>query len=297
MKRLVLIGILLVVLAPDLVSAQSFFAMRRSRSLMFVGGIGTSTYFGELANDGDYLQAEPSVNLGLQYYVSRKIGIRADVTWFQLSGSDAKAGDPGRVPRNLSFSSNNFEISAVGIYNFYPQGRTFYQRPTFNFYAFAGIGLCYFNPTTEYQGTRYSLPPLQTELVSYSTFTPVIPVGLGIRFRVGPFANLAFEGGYRTTFTDYLDDVSTTHKDPSKFTDPIAAALSDRRGELNPPRPLAADGAKRGNPNANDGYFLFNVKFEYYLPVNFFEGSSGPKAVKHNRKAFYRYNKRGGLKK
>ncbi|MDZ4715778.1 MAG: DUF6089 family protein [Cytophagales bacterium] len=295
MKRLVLIVLFALILLPEAVFSQSFFAMRRQRSLMFVGGIGTASYLGDLANDGDYLQAKPTVNVGLQYYLNRKLGVRADVTWFQLSGSDAKAGAEGRVGRNLSFSSNNFEISAVAIYNLYPQGRTFYQRPAFNFYVFAGVGLCYFNPTTEYQGKTYSLPPLQTELVSYSTFTPVIPGGLGVRFKLGPYMNLSFEGGYRLTFTDYLDDVSTVHHDASKFSDPIAAALSDRRGELS--LPLAADGVRRGNPNANDAYILFSAKLEYYLPVNFLQGSGGPKKVKTRRKAFYRYNKGGGLRK
>ncbi len=299
MKRVFLVGLFALALVPELVSAQSFYAMRRSRSLMFVGGIGTSSYLGELSNPGDYLQAKPTVNLGLQYYFTRNIAIRGDVTWFQLTGSDAKSNDveSGRKGRNLSFSSNNFEMSVVGIYNLYPNGRTFYQRPAFNVYGFAGIGLCYFNPTTDYQGTTYSLPELQTELVSYSTFTLVIPMGLGVRFKLGPFMNLSFEGGYRLTFTDYLDDVSTIHNDASLFSNPISAALSDRRGELTPPEPLKVTGDIRGNPKTNDGYILYNVKLEYFLPINFFQGGGGPKKTKHNKKAFYRYNKRGGLRK
>ena len=297
MRKIILAALAVSLFSADSAFGQSFFAMRRSRSLMFVGGTGTSTYFGELANDGDYLQAKLNVTLGLQYYVTRKIGLRADVTWFQLSGSDAKAGSESRKPRNLSFSSNNFEISVVGMYNFYPQGRTFYQRPAFNFYAFGGIGLCYFNPTADYKGTSYSLPSLKTEGVSYSTFTPVIPLGLGVRFKVGPLMNLSFEGGYRFTFTDYLDDVSTSYRDASKFTDPIALALSDRRGEINSTATPIVDGAKRGNPAKNDAYFLFNAKIEYYLPVNFLSGGSRQKTFKKKRKAYYRYNKKGGLRK
>ena len=139
------------------------------------------------------------------------------------------------------------------------------------------------------------LAPLKTELVAYSRFTPVIPMGLGMRFKVGPFMNLSFEGGYRTTFTDYLDDVSTVHH-TSGFADPIALALSDRRPEIG--LPVAADGSKRGNPATNDAYFLFNAKIEYYLPVNFLQGGNkGAKTFKNKRKSYYRYNKRGGLKK
>ncbi|MBL7849433.1 MAG: outer membrane beta-barrel protein [Cyclobacteriaceae bacterium] len=295
MKRILFAGLMALTLLPEVASSQSFYAMRRPRSLIFVGGVGTSTYLGELANPGDYLDAKPTMSVGLQYYLNRRISVRADFTWFQLSGDDAKADEGSRKKRNLNFYSNNFEMTAVGIINLYPHGRTFYQRPAFNVYGFAGIGLLYFNPKTEYQGTTYSLSDLKTELVSYSTVTPVIPMGLGLRFRLGPFMNLSFEGGYRKTFTDYLDDVSTVHNAASKFSDPIAAALSDRRPELG--IAPAADGTQRGNPSADDAYILYTVKIEYYLPGNFLHSSSGPKSIKKNRKAFYRYNKRGGLRK
>ena len=287
MKKSVLVGLIVGLLASDLASAQSFFAMRRGRSLILTVGTGTSSYFGELSNDGDYLQANPNFHAGFQYYLTRKISVRAEVSWFQLSGKDSKASvESGRNGRNLSFSENNFEISAVGMYNLYPQGRSFYQRPAFNVYGFTGIGLLYFNPTTMYNGTKYQLAPQHTELVSYSRVTPVIPMGLGVRFKVGPFANISIEGGFRKTFTDYLDDVSTVHRDASKFPNALAAALSDRRAEIG--LPLAADGYIRGNPKTDDAYMLYSVKLEYYLPVNFFQGDRGQKTFKSKRKAFYR---------
>ena len=297
MKKVVLVGLVAGLLTCDFAQAQSFFAMRRGRSLILTVGTGTSSYFGELTNDGDYLQANPNFHAGLQYYVSSKIGIRSELSWFQLSGSDAKATvESGRRPRNLSFSENNFEISAVGIYNFYRQGKSFYQRPAFNIYAFGGVGLLYFNPTTIYNGNKVQLAPQHTELVSYSLVQPVIPFGLGMRFKVGPFMNLAFEGGFRKTFTDYLDDVSTVHHDASKFPTSLAYALSDRGPEVG--YPASPDGYIRGNPKSNDAYFLFSVKIEYYLPVNFFQGNGGgQKTFKNKRKSFYRYNKRGGLRK
>lgn len=295
MRKIVLVGALVGSLISEAASAQSFFAMRRDRSLIFVGGTGTSSYFGELTNDGDYLQAKPNINVGLQMYVSHRVAVRADVTWFQLTGSDAKADDESRKRRNLSFYSNNFEISTVGIFDFYRHGRSFYQRPQLNFYAFAGLGLCYFNPKTDYQGQSYSLADYKTELVSYSRVALVIPAGLGVRFRLGPFTNLSFEGGFRKTFTDYLDDVSTTHHAASDFADPLAYALSDRRPEVG--KTPAPAGTQRGNSTSMDAYMLYNVKLEYYLPVNFLQQDRSQKVFKSKRKAFYRYNKRGGLRK
>src|SRR5690606_9409794 len=98
----------------------------------------------------------------------------------------------------------------------------------------------------------------------------IIPFGLGIKIKAGPFFNLVMEGGYRKTFTDYLDDVSTVHPDKSAWTDPIRIALSDRGPEVDAaPR---APGSVRGNPDTKDGYFLMNFKIEYYLPTTFAQG-------------------------
>lgn len=266
--------------------------------MIFVVGTGTSSYFGELKNPGDYIDARPNINLGLELYVSRRVSTRAEITWFQLAGSDSKANDD-RIERNLSFRANNFEINWCGLVNLTPNGRRFYQRPSLNLYAFGGIGILYSNPQALYQGDWVSLRPLKTEGVSYSAFQPVIPFGLGIKIKQSPFFNICIEGGYRLTFTDYLDDVSVKrYPDPATLSSDLSRALSDRRKERDPNYPVAPGIGVRGNPTTNDGYFLLNVKLEYYLPVNFLAGnSSQQKMFKSKRKAFYRYNKRGGLRK
>jgi len=289
MRALRVFFILALFLFPELLHAQSFYAIRRERSLIVLGGLGTSTYFGELANPRDYIDAKPSVTAGLQYFFTNRISARAELTYFQLSGDDAKADESSRKKRNLSFVSNNIEFNAVGIIQLSPHGQRFYQRPKINFYGFAGIGLLYFNPKTEYQGKKVALQPLQTEGVKYSRFTPVVPYGLGAKLMLGSFLSVSLEGGYRKVFTDYLDDVSTVHKDPASFSDPVAAALADRRPEIG--LPAVAPGAQRGNPGKKDGYLLLNVKLEYYLPGNIF-GNSNKRPYKNKRKAYYKKRRR-----
>lgn len=280
----------IIIFAGISASAQSFYSVRRDRTLIFSAGTGTSTYFGELTNPGDYIDARFNINAGLSYFVSPRLSARAEVTWFQLSGSDAKAGDPGRVPRNLSFVSNNIEAGLTGAFHLLPIGNRYYQRPVINAYGFAGIAVMRFNPKAELNGTKYALQPLQTEGVKYNRTQLVIPYGLGARLKAGPFFNLAIEGGYRLTFTDYLDDVSTAHPDKSQWTDPVAIALSDRGGEIGL-APMAV-GSKRGNPEKNDGYFLLNVKVEYYLPNNFLFKNSQNALYRNKRKAMYRKRRR-----
>lgn len=292
MRKLLLV-IALVIIA-NLTFAQSFYAIRKDRAAILVVGTGTSTYFGELANPGDYIDAKPNINAGLQYYFTPRISARAEVTWFTLEGSDSKADDISRKERNLSFKSDNVEVGFTGAVNLFPNGNRYYRRPYFNIYGFGGVGFIYFNPKAEYQGKKYALQPLNTEGADYSRIGLVLPFGLGARLKAGPNFNISLEGGYRKTFTDYLDDVSNVHLGPSAFTDPIAAALSDRRPEFG--KTTVPAGTQRGNPSNNDGYFLLNVKVEYYLPWDFGGNGSG-RTYSKKRSSFYRYNKKGGFKR
>lgn len=265
MRKLYLLTCLLI-LVTIVAEAQSFYALRKNRSLILTVGTGTSTYFGELKNDGDFMDAKPNLTAGLSFFVLPNVSVRGDVTWFQLSGSDAEADDPSRVSRNLSFRANNFELSFTSALYLKPNPYRYYQRPGINPYVFAGLAFLYSNPTAEYNGGRFALQPLQTEGVRYSRMNVAIPFGAGVRFKMGPFINLALEGGYRKTFTDYLDDVSTVHPDKTGW-DATRRALSDRRPELG--RTPYEVGVQRGDPSTKDGYFLLNIKVEYYLPTNF----------------------------
>jgi len=123
---------------------------------------------------------------------------------------------------------------------------------------------------------------------------------------MGPNTNIVFEGGYRKTFTDYLDDVSTRYAASTSFTDPIASYFANPNsveynslttippGEAN----TYTAGDKRGNPSVTDSYFLLNVKVEYYLPLGPSSGKRGNGLLGGGKKrsSTYRYNKRGGMK-
>jgi hypothetical protein len=169
-----------------------------------------------------------------------------------------------------------------------------------NIYGFGGIGLLYFNPTATYKGKSYSLEPLHTEGVSYSRVVPVIPFGLGVRLKTGPNTNIVFEGGYRKTFTDYLDDVSSKYTAAS--LDPVTAYFQNPNNPTYNPAATGdvnnyTAGSKRGNPSSMDSYFLLNLKVEYYLPLNP-SGRRGNGLISGSkRKSNYRYNKRGGIKR
>lgn len=270
-------------LIPEIVYGQSFYAIRRERTIIGTLGTGVSSYFGELKESKRSLDSKLNITGGLQMYVTDRISLRADLTYFRLEGSDAKADDASLKRRNLSFVADNFELAVTGAVNLLPNGRRFHQRPIANLYGFGGVGVLYSNPKAELDGKKHALQPLQTEGVKYSRIQPVIPAGLGVRFMLSPFVNISVEAGYRFTFTDYLDDVSTVHPDKTTW-DPnsIRFKLSDRRPELGETAYEA--GARRGNPDANDSYFILNAKLEYYIPDNVFWTNGYKQTYRKKRK-------------
>src|SRR6185295_10199877 len=129
-------------------------------------------------------------------------------------------------------------------------------------YGFAGIGVFYFNPKTVYRGKVYDLRSLLTEgqgIVpgrgKYSLIQPCIPLGVGFKYTIDRKWGLGLELGLRKTFTDYIDDVSTTYFDFAGYNVPNAAELSAIADpSLHDPAAGAATGAgqQRGDPRDMD---------------------------------------------
>jgi hypothetical protein len=124
-----------------------------------------------------------------------------------------------------------------------------------------------FNPTAEIDNERHALRPLKTEGIEYGSVTMTFPVGAGIRIKINPYFNIAIDGGYRFLTTDYLDDVSSgIYPDPASFSSDLARRLSDRTGEYGIDPTYAEQGVMvRGDPNNKDGFFITNIKLEYYF--------------------------------
>jgi hypothetical protein len=292
MKKLCLI--VLVGIFSQQVVAQSFYNRRIDRPWIASFGTGSAKYFGDLANPGELFQGTRiNIEGGLEYRFDPRYSVRASLTYFQLKGDDKDADSEGRGTRNLNFTGNNFELSAVGVVMLFEEVGRYYQRPSFNANLFLGVAALYFQPRTDIPATDYNgnsfpdagkMTPLrqyQTELVKYSPVTLAIPMGLGIKMMMTPFLNIAVSGGYRFTLTDYLDDISTEHPGPAAFSDPYAQALSDRRPEIGlQPRPT---GSIRGNPDKKDGYFMLSIRAEYYLPPHIFGNISKSSSLQRRR--------------
>jgi len=244
--------------------------------------IGASNYLGDIGGDiltrRDFVadmkvnQTRSTAGFFVRQRINSRLSIKSNLVWARISGADSYSSNPARNTRNLSFRNNIVELNAIGqihIIQINDLGRTFRHKDNFRAYVGAGIGLIYHNPKTFYQGVYIPLRPLQTENASYSKVAAVIPVSGGLTFTFDKRYKIGFDLCWRTTFTDYLDDISTRYADPSTMISPLAAELSNRTDELdNIPSTFAENftpGNKRGESSHNDSYLTSTVEFSYAL--------------------------------
>ena len=145
-------------------------------------------------------------------------------------------------------------------------------RQRFSPYVFAGVSVFNHNPRAFYNGQWIDLQPLGTEGQGTTAFperdpyglTQVgVPMGGGVRIALTEKWTLGAEVKFTKTFTDYLDDVSTTYvaQDVLIAENGILAwNLSNRTGEYLNTEPLNWDEAVvRGDPADKDWFIVGGI--------------------------------------
>ena len=215
----------------------------------YSASLGTSTYYGDLS--GPITNSKSFVfrpNIGIQHYyrLGYHFNIKSELNYYRLESKDYYP------QRDLSFRSGNAELYTSLMYDILAFQKRYKKRSTINPYVYVGLGATYFNPHGEYNGKWYALEPLQLEGHGYSRVTPIIPMGFGIRIKYIRGFDFMVEGGYRKTFSDYLDNVSSTTYQTS-YKDITSQMLANPTGSHQ----------QRGNPSKDDGYFIFQAKVVY----------------------------------
>ena len=256
--------ILLLVVAPLLGTSQKW------EVGLFGGG---SNYIGDVSDGLETGDTYPAVGGLLRYYVTPYFNMRFGITYGVIGGHDGNSYNPDKFERNLSFKSNIYEIALIPEFNVLG-----FRDGTGNFspYLFAGVAAFNHNPQALYQGEWIDLQPLGTEgqgttafpdREPYSLWGVAIPFGMGFKIGFGDGLNAGIEFGARKTFTDYLDDVSTTYVDRDILlieNGQLAADLSNRSGELGTYIDFDSRDP-RGNPTNQDWYMFGGITITYTL--------------------------------
>jgi hypothetical protein len=218
-----------------------------------------------------------------RYKFSKRLAVSANVDQMRLQGTDRLTTNPARRARNMNFRNNLTEVGVraeLTVWFDNDVGNRGYYNPDFKMYVFGGVAGFHSNPQGQifnegelaYGGEWFNLRDWKTEgqESAYSAYGLAIPAGVGVYFTFNKQWRVGWEISWRTTFTDYLDDISTSYAIPGS-TDPKASEFVNQTypgliDEINAANPDAAQlsinsfryvegfSTKRGDPTHNDSY-------------------------------------------
>ena len=203
----------------------------------------------------------------MRYNFNRFWSVRAQANYGLIEADDARSNIAFRNERNLSFRSVVQEVYAVAEFNFFEfqLGTKLWHTPYIN----GGFGIFSFSPEARFDGQWYDLRTLRTEgqgtsvgtAAPYAEASSYFIFSLGYKFALGSFTTLALESSFRSTNTDYLDDVSGFYADPEILeaeVSQLSANLADRS--------LSGSNKEnilRGDPSTQDWYIFTGISIQF----------------------------------
>lgn len=250
-----------------------FFSVTTVEAQLEVGFFGgTSYYMGDINPSTPFLKSDLAYGFLARYNLSSRWSAKINLYHGVLKGDDS---DGNFLPeRNLSFTSSVNELAGMMEFNFLP----YFNGSMKNYwtpYLFAGVGVLNHRPQrdgndlrdygTEGQGNTNNLIPPDTERPEYSYFVFSIPFGMGVKYSFSEKIAASLEWGMRKTYSDYLDDVSTTYYTSIDLVDPDseeyeALLISDPDLSHDP-------NMQRGNSKTNDWYSFAGITITYYIDL------------------------------
>jgi opacity protein-like surface antigen len=242
---------------PVVASAQNFH---------FSGRLGLAGYQGDLkAQAISFSQTKPMLSLGARYDLSEHLTARSYLSFTSLKADDKKGGSTMQQ-RNLNFKTKILDWELTAQYSLFNLNYRWWTP-----YLFAGIGVFHFKPYTyDSAGNKTFLKPLSTEgegfvpgAQNYKLTQFSIPIGLGAEYSLNEDMRLGIEFGYRKTFTDHIDDVSTVYVDQTALLNARGQTAVDLawRGDEKGGGSYPAAGSPRGNSKHKDGYYYIAITY------------------------------------
>jgi len=225
---------------------------------IMAGGAG---YMGDLNQNNPLQVSGLSGSLYAKRNFNQYIGLRLNYTYGQIKADDATSNNAQFRERNLRFKTSLNELSTLVDFNFFNYNLGGGTRQ-FTPYLFTGVGFVVFKPTAEYNDTKYRLNRFLTEgqQEGYSNVALTIPYGVGLRYNYKGAWSVFSEIGYRTAFTDYIDDVSGVY--------PVAQPIvGDSPNQVNLSDPslhqTGYPGTQRGDFRKRDTYLFVSVGISF----------------------------------
>lgn len=227
---------------------------------------GATGYVGDLNPIKIYKLTDPAYGFAIKRNFSGTWSAGLNILQGKIQASDADSDNAWQRKRNLSFFSPITEVAAIVEFNFLtylPGIRYTIEHHRITPFLFTGVGGVLFSPRAMYNGEEYQLASSQTEGVAYPLYALSIPYGVGVKYNPKGNWTFLFKIGYRTAFTDYLDDVSDRYS--SSQANSMSAIFRDRSGEIDGGNNIGVVGYQRGDFRKKDTYMFIGFGISYNL--------------------------------
>lgn len=278
------------------------FSQNTESSSSFEAGItiGPSNFLGDLGGNmgrGTTFLKDNNIPLTrlmlgayLGYQPNEWLGFRLSANYGRLEGDDAIINGKGGMEESRKIRNSNFRsklLEGLFMIELYPT--VFFEYDASDIfhkvrpYGVIGVGAFNFNPQGKdpLNGQWVNLKPLHTEGQGFAEFPERkdykltqmnIPMGVGVKYFLSESVNLSLEIVHRKTFTDYIDDVSTTYIDPALFywymptpQAQLAERMANKTGDQLGNNTVYFPGDKRGTATNNDAYYSVQFKLGFRL--------------------------------
>jgi hypothetical protein len=204
--------------------------------------LGATNHVGDLVRTYQLRNHVPAGALLYRYNLNHYASLRANLMLSKFTGSDDPAYDAFGEARNRGKFSNWMNEAAVLFeYNFLDYKNPAKDLVRWSPYFVTGLGMLWVHGYDRYEE---GMPAARAyaegrKTAPFSSWQPVIPIGMGIKYRLTPMWTLSGEWSARKTFFDYIDNT----------------------GAL--PEGQTAKNYQYGNINHKDWYFFTGISLSY----------------------------------
>lgn len=259
----------------------------------FLGDLGGTKGRGRgFLKDNNFSQTKIMVGAHITGYINPLFAMRLAVNYGTISGKDEIIKGQGGLEEARKFRNSDFrsrvlegfiaaEVYPTVLFEYDFEDLYHKIRP----YGLIGVGAFHFNPqgTDPLTGNYVNLKDLSTEgqgFAEYPDRKPYkltqlnIPMGIGVKYFASENTSISFEVIHRKTFTDYIDDVSTTYVDPNLFDQyfgvgsqkaQLARRMANKSDQGSGSSAGYGPGDKRGTSTNMDAYYSFGFKVSFRL--------------------------------
>lgn len=166
------------------------------------GGVGISSYKGEIVKNVNPLFFKPSSTLIVKQNISHSFTLKYTISHARLFANDKYSNNPFNKQRNAAFASKIWEFAFIPEYNFLDYREKNYRNmQRWSPYFYGGIAVFSFE-------SNLKASVANPEKMRGEGYGISIPMGIGIKYAIDHHWNIGFEAGGRKTFTDQIDLIS-----------------------------------------------------------------------------------------